>query len=154
FAGLLAWMAFNNTLTKANASLVANSALVSKVYFPRVILPISTLGSTLIDFSVGLGMMIVLLAGYSINPGWRVLLLPAWLLLALGLGLGIGLAAAAWSVRYRDVAYVMPVLVQFLLYASPVAYSLKAVPRGVRVFFDINPLTGVLEAFRWSLLGR
>jgi lipopolysaccharide transport system permease protein len=153
FAGLLAWNAFSTYLTKAAASLVGNSALVSKVYFPRMVLPLSTMAGTVLDFLVSLAMMAVLLAATGTAPGWGLALLPVWLLILLTLTTGIGLLMASLAVRYRDVNYVLPVLVQFLLYASPVAYALSVVPHSLRPYFVANPLTGVLEAFRWSLLG-
>jgi lipopolysaccharide transport system permease protein len=153
FAGLLAWNAFSTYLTKAAASLVGNSALVSKVYFPRMVLPLSTVAGTVLDFLVSLAMMAVLLAATGTAPGWGLALLPVWLLILLTLTTGIGLLMASLAVRYRDVNYVLPVLVQFLLYASPVAYALSVVPHSLRPYFVANPLTGVLEAFRWSLLG-
>jgi lipopolysaccharide transport system permease protein len=153
YAGLLGWNAFHGTLTKTSSCLVNNTHLVSKVYFPRLILPLSTVLGTLIDFGVALVMMAVLLAATGIPPGAGVLLLPVWLLLILMLALGAGLFASALTVRYRDVQYVLPVLAQFLLYASPVAYAVSAVPGPLRPFYFLNPLSGLLEAFRWSLLG-
>ena len=153
YAGLLAWNAFSGTLTKASTCLVGNSQLVSKIYFPRLVLPLSTLCSTLIDFGVALAMMAVLLVVYHITPHLGLLLLPVWLLLILMLALGFGLMAAALTVSYRDVQYVLPVLMQFALYASPIAYALSAVPHSLRPFYFLNPLSGLLEAFRWSLLG-
>ena len=153
YAGLLAWNAFSGTLTKSSTCLVGNSQLVSKIYFPRLVLPLSTLCSTLIDFGVALAMMVVLLVVYHITPHLGLLLLPVWLLLILMLALGFGLMAAALTVSYRDVQYVLPVLMQFALYASPIAYALSAVPHSLRPFFFLNPLSGLLEAFRWSLLG-
>jgi len=155
FAGLLAWNAFNSTLNKASASVVENAQLVSKVYFPRLILPLSTVLSTLIDFAVAMGLMIVLMAWYHVAPRWQVLWLPALLALFISLAIGIGMYAAALMVAYRDLRYVIPVLLQFLLYASPVAYSVSVIhdARLRRIFFA-NPLTALLEAFRWSLLGQ
>ena len=153
YAGLLAWTTFSTYLTKASSSLVGNSALVSKVYFPRIVLPLSALAGVLVDFAVSLVMMAVLLLATSTAPGWGLVLLPVWLLLVLVLGTGLGLLLASLAVRYRDVNYVLPVLVQFLLYASPVAYALSAVPHSLRGYFVANPMTGLLEAYRWSLLG-
>ncbi len=154
YAGLLGWNAFNSTLTKSSACIVANSQLVSKVYFPRLILPLSTVLSTLLDFLVGLALMVLLLILYGIVPGPGVLLLPLWLALLIMLAVGIGTYSAALMVPYRDLQYVIPVLLQFLLYASPVAYSVAAVPERLRMVFLLNPLSALLEAFRWSLLGR
>jgi len=154
YAGLLGWNAFNSTLTKASTSLVQNAQLISKVFFPRLVLPLSTVFSSLIDFGVALAMLAVMLLVYHIAPTPGLLLLPLWLLLMLLLALGLGLLAAALMVSYRDVQYVVPVLTQFVMYASPVAYSVSNVPERLRAVYFCNPLSGLLEAFRWSLLGR
>lgn len=153
FAGLLVWNAFSNGLSKATASLVGNAALVGKVYFPRLLLPLSAVASTVIDLVVSLVAMAILLAIYGIWPGLPIALTEVWLLIALVMTAGVGMLASSFAVRYRDVAYAIPMLVQFLLYASPVAYSLTSVPKSVRLFFVLNPLTGILEGIRWSLLG-
>lgn len=153
YAGLLAWNAFNSTLSKSSASLLDNKNLISKVYFPRLILPLSTVLSTLIDFTVALSVMIGMLLVFRINPGWPIVLLPVWVGLMILLAVGIGLYASALMVEYRDLQYVIPVLLQFLLYGSPVAYALSAVPVALRPYFVVNPLSGLLEAVRWSLLG-
>jgi lipopolysaccharide transport system permease protein len=153
FAGLLAWNTFSNYLSKSAASLVGNSALVSKVYFPRIVLPLSTMAGVALDFVVSLAMLAVLLIATGTSPSWGLALLPLWVLLVLVLSTGLGLLMASLAVKYRDINYVLPVLVQFLLYASPVAYALSAVPHSLRPYFIANPLTGVLEAYRWSLLG-
>lgn len=153
YVGMLAWTLFSSLLTRSSGSLVANQALVSKVFFPRALVPLSTALSALLDFVVALALGAVLLGAYGINPGWGVLLLPVWVLLILLMGLGLGLASSAVMVRYRDVAYVLPWVVQVGLYATPVAYTLDAVPVDVRPWLLVNPLTWLLEGFRWSLLG-
>lgn len=153
YAGLLAWNAFSTILTKSSMCLVGNAQLVSKVYFPRVILPFSTIPSALIDFAVALALMGVFLPVWQLVPGAGILLLPLWLGLILLLATGAGLIASALTVSYRDVQYILPVVVQFLLYASPVAYAVAQVPARLRAFYYLNPLSGLLEAFRWSLLG-
>jgi len=154
YAGLLAWNIFNGTLTKASVSLVQNSQLISKVYFPRIIVPVSTVFSSLVDFAVALVMMAAIMAWNRVIPSFSILLLPIWLILILMLSVGCGLFCAALMVTYRDVQYVVPVITQFLMYASPVAYSITAVPVHLRVLYQLNPLSGILEAFRWSLLGK
>ena len=154
YAGLLGWNAFNGTLSKASSCVVSSSQLVSKVFFPRLILPLSTVFSTLIDFAVGMLFMGVLLACYRINPGWPILLLPVWLLMAVLLAVGVGMYTAALMVRFRDLQYVIPVLLQFWLYASPVAYSLEAIPRRFRWAYLMNPMASLLEGFHLSLIGR
>lgn len=153
FAGLLLWNAFNNGLTKASGSMVANTAIVGKVYFPRVLLPLSAVASSVIDFLVSLVAMFVLLGIYRIWPGVPILLTPFWLLIALIMALGFGLLTASLTVRYRDVTYMLPILITFLLYASPVAYALSSVPKSLLPFYYANPLTGLLEGIRWSLVG-
>lgn len=157
FAGMMAWGLFSGTLTKSSICLVGNAHLVSKIYFPRLVLPLSTVFGVLIDFGVSLGMMVFLMATFRLVPPVEVLLLPVWMALLLMIALGVGFFAAALTVSYRDVQYVLPVMVQFLLYASPVGYSLEKaaekLPASFHWFFLANPLSGLLEAFRWSLLG-
>lgn len=153
YCGLLAWNLFSNTLTKSSACLIGNAQLISKIYFPRVILPFSTVPSALIDFAVALVMQAAMMPAYRIVPGAGVLLLPLWILLILMLSVGLGLIAAALSVRYRDIQYILPVVVQLLLYGSPVAYAVSAVPARYRAVYMLNPLSSLLEAFRWSVLG-
>jgi lipopolysaccharide transport system permease protein len=154
YAGLLGWNAFNSVLTRSSGSLVQNSQLISKVFFPRLMLPLSTLASALIDFLVAFALLLVLLPLYHILPTAALLLLPVWLLLLMLMALGLGLIAAALMVSYRDVMHILPVLTQFLMYASPVAYAVSNVPQKLRALYFLNPLTGLLEAFRWSVIGR
>lgn len=153
FISMLAWTLFSSIVGRAAPSLVSNQALVSKVFFPRMLVPVSTAFSSLLDFTVGLGLGVVLLFVFGVNPGWGVLLLPAWVLLFVLFGLGIGLAASAWMVRYRDIAYVLPWVMQVALFATPVAYSLDAVPANLEWLFLLNPLTWLMELFRFSMLG-
>ena len=152
FAGLLGWNLFSNTVTKCSGCLVGNSQLISKVYFPRLILPLSTVSSALVDFLVAFALMGVLMFLYGVGPSWGLLLLPVWMALLLMLALGIGLCTAALAVSYRDVQYIVPVFIQILLYASPIAYALSAVPAHFRSVYELNPLSAPLEAFRASIL--
>jgi lipopolysaccharide transport system permease protein len=154
FAGLLAWNIFGSTLTRTATCLVGNSHLVTKVYFPRLILPLSNIASTLVDFFVpSLALLAILLAsGYV--PGWPTLLIPVWIALVLMLALGLGLIAASLTVEYRDVQYLLPLLVPFLLYASPVAWDVSHVPARYQVtYYLVNPLASLIDAFRWSAIG-
>jgi len=153
FMSMLIWTLFSSTLSRAASSLVANQALVSKVFFPRMLVPLSSAASTLLDFGVGFVLGIVLLFIYRVNPGWPVLLVPVWVLIFLATALGVGLAASAWMVKYRDVQYILPWVLQVALYATPVAYSIDAVPAALRPLFLANPLTWMLDGFRWSVLG-
>jgi lipopolysaccharide transport system permease protein len=157
FAAMLCWQLFSQIVAKSGASMIGNSQLVSKVYFPRLILPLSAAASCLIDAAVSFVVMLVLLAMYRVNPGARLMLVPVWVMLTLMLSLGIGFFTSALTVHYRDVNYVMPVLLQVLMLASPVGYSLdvvlKNVPPVLRVIYLLNPLASILEAFRWSIVG-
>ena len=153
FAGMLAWNVFSWTLTKTSMSMVGNAYLVSKVYFPRLVLPLSGTLSTMLDVTVSLAMMVVLFFAYRVVPGLALFVLPIWIVLLLCLALGIGLMAAAMTVDYRDVQHILPVLIPFMMYASAVAYPVSKVPvRWQGVFFIVNPLVGLMEGFRWSLL--
>lgn len=153
YAGLLIWNAFIQILMKSSESLVSNSGLVSKIYFPRVVLPLSTVLGVMIDFAIGAVVMAVLMAIYGIAPTISLLFMPIALLMAILLALGIGLWAAALNVSYRDVRYVVPVFSQFLLWASPVAYASSNIPASAQWFVALNPMVGILESFRWAVLG-
>jgi lipopolysaccharide transport system permease protein len=158
YVGLLGWNVFNTTLSKSSVCLVGNSQLISKIYFPRLVLPLSTIPSALIDFSVAAAMLIFLMPIFHMHPGFSILLMPVWLAMIVLLSMGLGLITAALTVSYRDVQYILPVLTQFLLYGSPVAYSVselmkKNVPEWARKVYFLNPLSSLLEAFRWSILG-
>jgi lipopolysaccharide transport system permease protein len=152
YVGMMVWTAFSSTLSKISGSLVGNAQLISKIFFPRLVLPLSTLGSTLVDFGVALAMGVVVIAVGGVTPGVALITMPLWFTLALLLGSGIGLIAAALMVQYRDVAYVLPVATQMLLYGTPIAYALSAVPENAKWIVQLNPLAGVIEGFRWSLL--
>jgi lipopolysaccharide transport system permease protein len=153
YAGLLGWNAFATTLQRMSNCLVLNSQLVAKIFFPRLVLPVSTLFATLIDFTVSLCVMAVLMVITSTAPGGGILLLPVWLAVLLVLATGGGLVAAGLMVRYRDIGQIIPVVTQLLMYISPVAYATAVVPARFRDIYFLNPLAGLLEAFRWSLLG-
>jgi lipopolysaccharide transport system permease protein len=158
YAGMLGFNAFSGTLTKSSASLIGNAQLISKVFFPRLLLPLSTALSTLLDFAVSLCIMVLLMVIYHITPTWGLLLLPLWLALILMLSLGVGLIAAALTVSYRDVQYILPVLISFLPFACPIAFPASFVANKLpevwqTIYFVFNPLASLLEAFRWSLTG-
>jgi len=152
-AGMVAWTAFSLILTRASGVMVGNAQLVGKVYFPRLLLPLSTVLSTLVDVVVSFVLLLVLLMITGVRPGWGVIALPIWFLAVVALALGGGLLFGALMVPYRDIQYIVPVGVQFLLFASPVAYTLASVPAGARFWYELNPLTGLLEGMRWSLIG-
>lgn len=156
YAGLLGWNLFSTTLTKSSGCLVGNAHLISKVFFPRLILPLSVIPSVMVDFLVALAMMVVLMFVYHVVPAAGLLFLPLWMAILLLLALGIGLCTAALTVSYRDVQYILPVMMQILMYASPIAYGLKyamqRVPAKWQAIYLLNPLSTPLEAFRASLL--
>jgi lipopolysaccharide transport system permease protein len=155
FAGYLGWNAFQNTLQRCGISLIGNTALVTKVYFPRIILPAASVLASLLDFAVGVVMLLLVLLVRGELPSVQSLaLVPLFMLLVQLLGLGLGFISAALTVRFRDVQYVLPYLIQLLLYASPVAYGVSAVPQAVRRLYLLNPVAPLLDGLRAALLGR
>jgi lipopolysaccharide transport system permease protein len=154
YAGLLGWNFFNTIVSRSSTSLVANSSLVSKVFFPRMLVPLSTVCSALVDLSVAFCLLIFLWISYGVYPGIAILLFPIWLFMFMMLATGIGMVASALMVKYRDINYIVPFALQLLLYASPIAYSVSAVPHNYRLFFDINPITWLVADMRWSLLNQ
>jgi len=154
FAGLLAWNLFSATLSKTSLSLVGNSYLISKVYFPRLILPLSGALSTLLDFTVSAAVLLIVQALLGILPPGSFVLFPVWIALILLLALGLGFVAAALTVQYRDIQHILPILIPFVLYASPVAYDVSQIPEAYqRAFYLINPLAALIVALRASVLG-
>lgn len=157
FAGMFAWTAFSQTLSKTSGCMVGNQNMVQKVYFPRLLLPIAQVYSVLVDLAVSLIMVAILLAIYRINPGWPILLLPMWMLSIFMLALGFGMWTGSLMVQYRDVRYVLPVIIQFAMYASPVGYMIVAVnekvPGWAVQLYMLNPLASLIEGCRWSMLG-
>jgi len=149
FVGLLAWNLFNGTITRAQSSLISNRDLVSKVFFPRILVPLAAVYSNLIDLLVSVAFMFILMGIYGVAPGIALVLAPVWILMVILLATGVGVVSAGLTVRYRDVNYFVPFVLQFLLYASPVAYP---EPDHYRWVYDINPLTWLLAEFRWSFL--
>jgi len=154
YAGLLGWNLFSETLMAASKSLTSNTALVTKIYFPRLVLPLSTILSTLINTGVSFVVMLVLLVVYDIGFSLHLLVLPVWLLLAIVLAMGIGLVLTSIAVSYRDVNYVTPVLVSMLLFLTPVAYSSGTVPPELRFVYLLNPVATIVDGCRWSLFGE
>ena len=152
FAGLLGWNLFQGTVAKGSISLISNSSMLSKIFFPRLALPISTVPGTILDFVVGLGAFIVVAALKHSMPGLPFLTLPIWMVMMLCIALGVALLTSALMVTYRDVGQAVPVALQMLLYITPVAYSLDNVPSNLRFVYALNPLVGVLEGFRWALV--
>jgi lipopolysaccharide transport system permease protein len=153
FWGATAFNAFGTALVKSSNSLVGNSSLVSKVYFPRLLLPVSTFGTTVLDSIVAsaLGIVVTLVSG--VRPGWQLATLPLWLLSLQILGLAVGMLFAPLVVKYRDVGYILPVLSQTLMFLSPVGYSLARVPDDLRFQYLLNPLASLVEGARWATVG-
>jgi lipopolysaccharide transport system permease protein len=153
YAGLLGWTLFSTGLARISGSLVANAELIRKVFFPRLLLPLGVIPSLLLDLLCGAAVMFVMLAAYGIAPHGGLLWFPVGVLILVVMALGLGLTAGSLAVRYRDVQYIVPLLVQLLMFASPVGYSAAAVPAHVRPFYDLNPLVAPIELIRWSLTG-
>ena len=153
FTALVPWMFFSNGLTQASNSLVHNANLLTKVYFPRLAIPISTVMAGALDFVLSFVVLVAFVAYYGITPTANVVWLPLFALLALVTSLGVGLWAAAINVQFRDVRYTIPFLTQFWMFGTPVAYPSSLLPEPWRTVFGINPMVGVVEGFRWSLVG-
>jgi lipopolysaccharide transport system permease protein len=154
FAALLPWQLFAYALTESGNSLVSNQNLITKVYFPRLVIPIAAVLAGLVDFAIAFLVLLVLMFYYGIVPTAAVALLPLFLLLAVATALAVGLWLSALNVKYRDVRYTMPFLVQFWMFATPVAYPSSLVPEPWRALYGLNPMAGVVEGFRWALLGK
>ena len=153
FAGLVPWTFFAQGLTQAANSLVVSQNLLRKVYFPRLAIPIATVLSAALDFALAFVVLVGMMLFYGVHPNWNVIWVLPLALLAFVTALGAGIWFAALSVRYRDVRYIVPFLVQFWLFATPIAYPSSLLPARWRVLYAVNPMTGVVEGFRWSLLG-
>jgi len=153
FAAMLPWQFFSNALGESSTSLIANTNLLTKVYFPRLVVPASAVIVSLIDFLVSCAVLVVLMIWFRVLPDWRILALPLFLLLAFVSSLGFGLLLAALNVKYRDFRYVVPFILQFGLYVSPVGFSSSVVPNEWRLLYSINPMVGVIDGFRWAILG-
>lgn len=153
FAALLPWQLFSYALTESGNSIVTNQELVTKVYFPRLLIPLSTVLAGVADFAIAFGVLLVLMAWYGIAPTAAVVFVPLLVILACATALAVGLWLAALNVRYRDVRYTLPFLTQFWLLATPIAYPISIVPEEWRVLYALNPMVGVVEGFRWALLG-
>ena len=153
FAGMLPWTFFSSALSDASNSLLGGANLISKIYFPRLILPLASVGVALVDFAVNFAMMVVLMIWFRFMPSWHILLLPEFMLIAIFASLGPGLWLTALNIKYRDIRYIIPFLVQFGLYVSPVGYSSNIVPEQWRLLYSLNPMVGAIDGFRWCVLG-
>lgn len=152
FSALLPWQLFSNGLSESSNSLISNAGMLSKVYFPRLIVPTSSVIVALIDFLISFAVLGILMVYYHFVPDWRILVLPLFLLLTLVVAMGLGNWLAALNVKYRDFRYIVPFVVQIGLYISPVGFSSSVVPEKWRLLYSINPMVGVIDGFRWAVL--
>jgi len=151
--GLLPWFFFSQAFSSASSSLIGNANMVSRIYFPRMLIPLSAVAVCLVDFAITFGLLIVYALVSGVLPDWRVIALPGFLLLAISTAVGAGLWIAALNVKYRDFRYVVPYLVQVGMYISPVGFNSALVPEKWRIVYALNPMVGVIDGFRWSFLG-
>ncbi|HTP65143.1 MAG TPA: ABC transporter permease, partial [Geobacteraceae bacterium] len=153
YAAMLPWQFFANSLSESSNSLIANANMISKIYFPRLIVPASAVIVSLVDFLISFVIMALLMVFYRYVPGWRFLTVPLFLVQAILTSLGFSLWFSALNVKYRDFRYIVPFVVQFGLYVSPVGFSSEVVPEKWRLLYSINPMVGVIDGFRWAILG-
>jgi lipopolysaccharide transport system permease protein len=151
-AGMLAWQFISSSFSASSESLVGNSNLISKIYFPRLIIPISSVMTSFVDLLITLGMMAIMMLWYRYIPDWRIIALIPFLILACACAIGIGLWLSALTVEYRDIRHIVPFIVQFGLYLSPVGFSSSVVPSKWKMLYACNPVVGVIDGFRWSML--
>jgi len=154
FVAMLPWQFFSSAFSDASNSLIGNANLLTKVYFPRIIMPTSTVIVALVDFFIAFAILAVLMVFYRCAPSWNILTLPFFILLAFLTAMGSGLYITALNVKYRDFRYVVPFVVQFGLYISPVGFSSNVVPEHWRLLYALNPMVGVIDGFRWAVLGQ
>ncbi len=153
FAAMLPWQFFASSLSEASNSLIGNVNLISKVYFPRLIIPASSIITSFVDFLISGTILIILMVWYQFVPGWHLITLPLFIAIAFAASMGAGLWLTALNVKYRDFRYIVPFIVQFGLYISPVGFSSTVVPEKWRLLYSINPMVGVIDGFRWAILG-
>lgn len=150
---LLPWTLFAEGLTRSTSSMITNANIMTKVYFPRLVMPMSSILSPLVDFAVSLIILVVMMFYYGFIPTVNIVFLPLFILLALVTSLGVGLWLSALNVKYRDFQYTVPFVIQIWMFASPVVYASTLVPESLRIWYGLNPMTGVIEGFRWAILG-
>ena len=152
FAALLPWQFFSTALQESSNSLINNSNMISKVYFPRLVVPVSAVIVSLVDFMISFAVLLVFLWWYDVVPDWRILTLPGFVLLVFGIAVGAGLWFSALNVEYRDFRYIVPFIVQFGIYVSPVGFSSAIVPQQWQLLYALNPMVGVIDGFRWAII--
>jgi lipopolysaccharide transport system permease protein len=154
YAAMLPWQFFANALSEASNSLIGNTNLITKIYFPRMIIPASSVIVSLVDFAISFLLLLLLFLWFHYIPSWQILFLPFFIILAFLASFGISLFITALNVKYRDFRYIIPFIVQFGLYVSPVGFSSSVIPARWRLIYSLNPMVGVIDAFRWSILGE
>lgn len=153
FSAMLPWQFFANSLSESSNSLIGNANLISKVYFPRLVIPTSAVVVSFVDFLISGIILLGLMTWYNFVPSWRIITLPVFILIAFAASMGCGLWLCSLNVKYRDFRYIVPFLVQFGLYISPVGFSSSIVPERWRLLYSVNPMVGVIDGFRWAILG-
>jgi lipopolysaccharide transport system permease protein len=153
FSAVLPWQFFANALSETSNSLIGNANLISKIYFPRLIIPASSVITSFVDFLISGAILIALMIWYQFLPGWRAVTLPLFVAIAFAASIGCGLWLAALNVKYRDFRYIIPFIVQFGLFISPVGFSSGIVPEKWRMLYSLNPMVGVIDGFRWAIIG-
>lgn len=154
FSAMLPWQFFASSLSESSNSLISNTSLISKVYFPRIVIPASSVIVSLVDFLISFSILLVLMVWYKFLPSWKILTLPLFILMAFGASFGAGLWLASLNVKFRDFRYIVPFIVQFGLYVSPVGFSSNMIPDQWRLLYSLNPMVGVIDGFRWAILGQ
>lgn len=153
FSAVLPWQFFANALSETSNSLIGNANLISKIYFPRLIIPASSVITSFVDFLISAIILVALIIWYQFVPGWRVVTLPFFVAIAFAASMGCGLWLAALNVKYRDFRYIIPFIVQFGLFISPVGFSSSIIPGRWRMLYSLNPMVGVIDGFRWAIIG-
>lgn len=154
FTALLPWQFFSNALQESSNSLISNANMISKIYFPRIIMPISSMIVALVDFAISFILLAIIMVFYRFVPSWKIVFMPLFLLLAIIVSTGAGLLISALNVKYRDFRYIVPFIIQFGLYISPVGFSSDTIPGKWRIIYSLNPMVGVIDGFRWSIIGK
>ncbi|MFD0930361.1 ABC transporter permease [Methylophilus glucosoxydans] len=154
FAGLLPWQFFSTAFAEAGNSLISNANMISKIYFPRMIIPVSAIIVTLVDFLISFFILVILMFWYGYQPSLHILLLPLFILMSILAALGAGLWIAALNVEYRDFRFIIPFILQFGLYISPIGFSSSIIPEKWKLLYSINPMVGIIDGFRWAILGH
>ena len=154
FTALLPWQFFSNALQESSNSLISNANMISKIYFPRIIMPVSSMIVALVDFTISFILLAIIMVFYRFVPSWKIVFMPLFLLLAIIVSTGAGLLISALNVKYRDFRYIVPFIIQFGLYISPVGFSSDTIPGKWRIIYSLNPMVGVIDGFRWSIIGK